>query len=157
MCAINCLHGHNGEDGAMAGLLQLCNLPHTSASVLSSALCMDKTLTKQLLAYNKIKVVDYLVVNKSEFKQEEKNLFLKIEKKLGYPCIVKPNSLGSSVGVCVAKNEQECKSGIKTALCFDEEVLIEKYLTTLSFSNKDCCCSFQDCSSGYYSNHQLCS
>jgi len=128
-CAINCLHGHNGEDGAIAGLLQLCNIPHTSASVLSSAVCMDKTMTKQLLSHNKIKTVDYVMFDKREYQNNKATLLSKIQKKLGYPCIVKPNSLGSSIGVNVAINEQDCEEYIQTCFSFDDRVLIEKYLT----------------------------
>lgn len=127
-CAINCLHGHDGEDGAVAGALQLANIPNTSANVLSDALCMDKTLTKQILSYHKIKTVEYVAFNKTEFKNKKQDLLAQIGEKLGYPCIIKPNALGSSIGVSITKNEWECEKSIETALSFGDEVLVEKYI-----------------------------
>lgn len=127
-CVVNCLHGHDGEDGAVEGLLQLCDIPQTSPNILSSALCMDKTLTKQIMAYNKIKIVEYVAINKLNYQQQKENIIAEIDKRLGFPCIVKPNSLGSSIGVNIAQNKKECENIIETALCFDDDVLIEKFL-----------------------------
>ena len=127
-CAVNCLHGFNGEDGVMSGLLQLCNIPHTSQSVLCGALCMDKTITKQILAYNKIKIVEYLKFEKNDYDKNKADILCQIDKKISYPCIIKPTKLGSSIGINVANNEWECEKNIEQALFFDNEILIEKYL-----------------------------
>ena len=122
-CAINCLHGHDGEDGAVSGMLQIAGVPSTSQSVLSNAVCMDKTMTKTILSANKIKTVDGITLRTDVDIEWDK-----IEKNIGYPCIIKPNSLGSSIGVSVAKNVDECKRAIELAGKYDNEILIEKYL-----------------------------
>ena len=127
-CVVNCLHGHNGEDGAMAGLLQIYGFAHTSTGVLGAAICMDKTITKQVLAYNKIKVVDYINIKKNDYTLNTKTLLKQVERKIGFPCIVKPNSLGSSIGVNVVTNAQDLCKCLDIAFSFDDEVLIEKYL-----------------------------
>ena len=127
-CAVNCFHGHDGEDGAVQGVFRLSKIPSTSPSVVSSAVCMDKTIAKQVLNSNKIKTVDYVCFDQNEYKTHAGELFKKVEAKLGFPCIIKPNSLGSSIGVNVAKNEKECQKYVELALHFDNEVLIEKYL-----------------------------
>ena len=127
-CAVNCLHGHNGEDGATQGLLRLSNIPSTSPSVLSNAICMDKTMTKRVLDEGKVKTVDYITFDKQEYKTQSKILLKKIETKIGYPCIVKPNSLGSSIGVNVVNNLDELQKSIELVFRFDKEALIEKYL-----------------------------
>ena len=127
-CAVNCLHGLNGEDGTMAGLLELCNIPHTGQSVLCGALCMDKTATKQVMAHNKIKIVEYIKFEKTEYDKNKTDILCQIDKKIGYPCIIKPNKLGSSIGINVAQNEWECEKHIEQAMFFDNEILVEKYL-----------------------------
>ena len=125
---VNCMHGHNGEDGALSGLLQMYKIPHTSASALCGSVCMDKTITKQILSYNKIKVVDYISIDKADYNLNTSGYLKQVEKKIGFPCIVKPNSLGSSIGVNVANNTQDFCKCLDIAFSFDQSVLIEKYL-----------------------------
>ncbi len=125
---VNCMHGHNGEDGALSGLLQMYKIPQTSASVLSGGVCMDKTLTKQVLSYNKIKVIDYVSIDKADYNLNTAWYLKQVAKKIEFPCIVKPNSLGSSIGVNVANNTQDFCKCIDIAFSFDKNVLVERYL-----------------------------
>lgn len=117
------LHGSHGEDGTMQGLLELANIPYVGAGVLGSAICMDKEISKKILAGANIPVVDYLIV-----KQQQKNnlKFSAVKKKLGLPVFIKPANTGSSVGVFKAKNQNEFKAGMAQAFQFDNKILIEK-------------------------------
>ena len=121
--AVLCFHGVNGEDGSVQGLLQLCQIPHTSCDVGASALSMDKTLCKTFLKGIGAPVADGFCLNKS---QVDKNVFKKVENKLGYPVIVKPANLGSSIGISLAKDEESLAQSLCVAFEFDQKVLIEK-------------------------------
>lgn len=113
------LHGPNGEDGKIQGLLELLKIPFVFSGSLASALAMDKDKTKTIVAKEGIVVPESRVITKKD----------KITKnKLGYPVIVKPLELGSSVGMTFAQNPEELKKGIKEALKFDSRVLLEKYI-----------------------------
>lgn len=126
-CVVNCMHGRMGEDGCVQGMLNLAKIPSTSASVVASSVCMDKKLTKTFLKANGIDVVEDVSFNKEKFKFKD-DIVKRIERELGYPCIVKPNSLGSSVGVCVVSNQEELLNAIESALVYDDKVLVEKYI-----------------------------
>ena len=123
-CAVLCFHGVNGEDGSVQGLLQLCGIAHTSCDVCASAVSMNKNVAKIFLKGIGVSVVDGVFV-----KKEEKNAFVfeKI-KQLGYPVIVKPSNLGSSIGISVVKNEGELAQALDVAFEFDNDVIVEKAL-----------------------------
>ena len=113
------LHGPNGEDGKIQGLLELLKIPFVFSGSLASALAMDKDKTKIIVAKEGVTVPKSKIVTQKD----------KITKnELGYPVIVKPLELGSSVGMTFAKNLAELKKGVKEALKFDSKVLIEKYI-----------------------------
>ena len=123
-CAVLCFHGVNGEDGSVQGLLQLCGIPHTSCDVCASAVSMDKSITKIFLKGLLAPVVDCVFANKDK---TDRFVFEKVSV-LGYPVIVKPSNLGSSIGISVAKNEQELAKALQIAFGFDNNVVIEKAL-----------------------------
>ncbi len=125
--ALMCLHGGEGEDGSIASLLSMCNIPYSSSSHSSSAICMDKIFTKDILTANKIDNVTYYSFSKLDYLSNEKSVLKEI-KNLGYPVIIKPANLGSSVAIGVAKSEKELKEKIEVAIEFDERVLVEKFL-----------------------------
>jgi len=117
------LHGTKGEDGAMQGLLEILNIPYVGASVLSSAMCMNKIITKKILRASDIDLADWLVVteeNLPKIKTQE------IIDELGLPLFVKPASQGSSVGVMKVKKVDELIPAIKNALKYDPEILLEE-------------------------------
>ena len=120
-CALNCLHGERGEDGCLAGLLNMCKIPIASPPMLPSAVSIDKNFTKTVMRALKVKTLDGVVV-KGATGIEEAN------KNISYPVIVKPNKLGSSIGVSRAKNEQELESALSYAMRFGENVLVEPCL-----------------------------
>ena len=120
--AINCMHGERGEDGALAGLTAMCKIPLASPNMLASSVCMDKSFTKTVLSGLKVKALPSYYLEKEE-------QLLSLPKKLTYPLIVKPNRLGSSVGINVAEDEKQLKSAFRYAKRFGEGAIIEPCLT----------------------------
>lgn len=117
------LHGPYGEDGTVQGMLKLLNIAFVGASVLGSALGMDKDAMKRLLNHAGIPTAKFLV-----FKSEDQNKikFTDIKNKLGLPFFVKPANLGSSVGITKVKTEQEFEKALNKAFQFDNKILIEE-------------------------------
>ena len=120
-CAVNCLHGERGEDGSLSGLLNMCKIPLASPPMLPSAISIDKNFTKTVMRALKVKTLDGAVV-KGAFE------FSDMAKTVEYPVIVKPNKLGSSIGVSRAENPDELSSALSYALRFGENALIEPCL-----------------------------
>lgn len=117
------LHGPYGEDGTMQGLLKLANIPFVGASVLGSAIGMDKDVMKRLLRDAGISVAKFIVLHRSEKVSLEK-----IKKQLGLPLFVKPANLGSSVGVSKVRNKKEFDIAVKTAFVYDSKILVEEFI-----------------------------
>lgn len=117
-CAINCLHGAKGEDGALKGLLDLSGVPLVGAPLAASAVSMDKIATKIFLKGLNIRALPYTVYGEQSLDEAE--------QLLGYPIFVKPATLGSSIGVNKAANRAELEKSIAKARKFDEKVLLEK-------------------------------
>lgn len=115
------LHGKNGEDGTVQGLCELAGIPYVGSGVIGSAACMDKCIAKILFEKAGIPQADWV-----EIKLGNDPDFELIEKKLGYPCFIKPSSAGSSMGVTKANNRSELEAGIAVALKHDYKVLIEE-------------------------------
>ena len=122
------LHGPNGEDGTIQGLLTLTGKPFVGSGVLGSALGMDKLVMKALFSAANLPQVSYVYANAEDLKESEtiSVLLKQIETKLGYPCFVKPANLGSSVGISKAYNEDELTNGLKLAAEFDQRIIIEE-------------------------------
>ena len=127
--ALLCFHGENGEDGCVQGLLEMCEIPYTSCGVTSSALCMDKISAKAMLKGFDFPVVEGISLEKSFFEQNFRQCESEIRQKLGYPVIVKPSKLGSSIGISVCEDGNYFADAMKLALGFDDRVLVEKALT----------------------------
>ncbi len=115
------LHGKNGEDGTVQGLCELAGIPYVGSGVVGSAVCMDKCIAKILFEKAGIPQADWV-----EMKLGDTVDYKLIEKKLGYPCFIKPSSAGSSMGVTKANNCEELSAGIELALKHDYKVLIEE-------------------------------
>ena len=133
-CFVAC-HGINGEDGAISGLLNLCEIPYSCAGIMPSSVAMDKTATKIMCKGLKIPVVKGEVFNKLEFEENETLVLKKIEKNLGYPVVIKPSKLGSSIGVTRCENDTDLLKALNLAFGLDENVLIEKALTSFKEYN----------------------
>ncbi len=115
------LHGKNGEDGTMQGLLALSGIPFVGCDTYSSAVSMDKAATKTICADANIPVVPFYAATKNQDIDE----IVENCKKFGFPVFVKPANAGSSVGVTKAKNQEELVAGIKLAFEHDKKLLIE--------------------------------
>ncbi len=122
------LHGPNGEDGTIQGLLKLTGKPFVGSGVLGSALGMDKIAMKIAFASANLPQVKYFSINKNELiNPHAHSLFIKrIEAKLGYPCFIKPANLGSSVGITKAYNKQQLIEGLNIAANHDPRIVIEE-------------------------------
>ena len=137
-CALLCNHGRGGEDGSLQGLLELAEIAYTCSSPSSSVLTMDKTLTKVMLENFNIKTLPYVHFDRCEYKQNKLKILQSVKKKLAFPCIIKPANLGSSVGISICECEAKLEKQIEEAFAYDEQILIEKYLS--SAEEYSCAC-----------------
>lgn len=124
------VHGKNVEDGTLAGLLETIGIPYVGSKVIGMALGQDKVILKQILRDNSIPVVDYIWFYDYEYINNI-NFFRKKIKELGYPVIVKPACLGSSVGITYVKNEKLIESAISEAIKYDNKIIVEKAVGNL--------------------------
>lgn len=119
-CMLNCCHGGAGEGGAIAGLSQIIGVPFASAGLFESAAFMDKYYTKLILKSLGVKVAKYAYFRDIQGATEGAGA-------VGYPVIIKPATLGSSIGISKAENKEELEEGLKLAFELDEAVIIEQY------------------------------
>lgn len=124
------VHGQNVEDGSLAGYLETLGIPYVGCNVLGAALGQDKIVMKQVFKCSDIPVVDYIWFYDNEY-LNNKDKILKDIKKLGYPVVVKPASLGSSVGINYVKDEESIESAINEAITYDKKIIIEKGVENL--------------------------
>lgn len=120
------LHGTYGEDGTIQGLFELANIPYVGAGVLGSSVGMDKVVTKQLCEYAGIPIVPYLSFVIKQYRTKRWWYIAEIERRIGYPCFIKPINLGSSVGISKAYTRKELLAAINFAGRYDRKILIEK-------------------------------
>ena len=123
------MHGMNGEDGTLQGMLELANVPYTSSGVGASALGMDKILMKQFFRGADLPVLPSVWYTMTEFQADPERILKETEEVLGYPVYVKPAKLGSSIGVSRAENGEELREALELAFEYDRRVLVEKGLT----------------------------
>lgn len=123
--AINCCHGGIGECGMLSDILLASKIPVSSGGHTALGICMDKLLSKYCFDGLKIPFLKYFKTSLEEWKNDREHVLKKVEN-VGYPVIIKPASLGSSIGIFVAKNKEEFLNNIESSLAFDEKVLIEK-------------------------------
>lgn len=117
------LHGENGEDGRIQACFDLMGITYTGTDYASSAVCMDKGLTKDIFASYQIPTPQGIRLKKGEEK-----------KKIPFPCIVKTCCGGSSVGVCIAHQEEEYEDALKEAFRYGDEAIVEQYIKGREFS-----------------------
>ena len=121
------LHGRNGEDGTVQGLLDLAKIPYVGCGLLASACCMDKAVTHTILDYNGIRTAKWRMLLEYEMNDLEARCE-QIASELGYPLFIKPANSGSSIGVHRAENKQELLDGIREAFSHDEKVIVEEQI-----------------------------
>lgn len=118
------LHGNNGEDGKLQGMLEMLNVPYVGCNLISSALCMDKVFTKMILDIENILQAKYIYIKKDDYTLEKYSK--EIKEKIGYPCFIKPANAGSSVGINKVYHEKELDKYINEAFKYDNKILIEE-------------------------------
>ena len=123
------MHGLNGEDGTLQGMLELANLPYTSTGVAGSAIGMDKIMMKQFFrGAGTLPCLPDCWFTRSMFTENPEAVLDKVEKELGYPVFVKPANLGSSIGVSRADDREGLIDSLELAFDYDRRVLVEKGL-----------------------------
>ncbi len=122
------IHGPNGEDGTVQGLLQLMQIPYVGSGVLGSAMGMDKIAMKMAFAQAGLPQVKYMTINRAQVWSNPcvfPKLCDQIEATLGYPCFVKPANLGSSVGIAKVRSRSELETALDNAASYDRRLIIE--------------------------------
>ena len=124
------VHGTNVEDGTLQGFLELIGIPYVGSNLYSAAIGQDKVFQKQILEASKLPITKYTWFFDTEYKENESEVLKKI-KSIGYPVMVKPARLGSSVGISKVKDEKEITEAIEEAIKYDEKILVEKVIENL--------------------------
>ena len=133
------VHGTNVEDGTFQGYLQMMNIPYVGCDVLSSAVGMDKYVMKAVLKDNGIPVLDCVTVSANEYAKNSGSVIDRIKEKVGFPAIVKPINLGSSVGIKIGRDEEELNDALDYAFGFAGKVLVERAIVNLREINCSVC------------------
>lgn len=118
------LHGRCGEDGCVQGLLEVLGIPYTGSGVLASALAMHKGKAKELFRLHNLPTPAYYTLTAADAADPHG-----VHGDFGYPCVVKPIREGSSVGVSICHGPEELVPAIERALCFDDELLVERFIS----------------------------
>ena len=134
-CVLCCTHGGSGENGALQGFLDVVGVPYTCPKVLSSAICMDKLISKILFEKAGLNVTQYLSFSDLEIKNNLQKVIKTIESKFNYPIVIKPCCLGSSIGISFVKNKSKLNQALLLASSFDSQVLVEEAVQNLQEIN----------------------
>lgn len=117
-CVFIALHGGKGENGTIQGFLETMNIPYTGSGVCASAVCMNKIIMKKILKFHNIPTPEFVVAENGSIPNIP----------FGYPCVVKPASLGSTLGISIVDNLFQMKKAIKKAFKLDRDVFIERFI-----------------------------
>jgi len=121
------LHGKWGEDGTLQSLLEMRGIKYTGSKILASSLSMDKCMSKIMFQHYDVSTPKWFIVRKNE---KDYNLIReKIKKFFGYPCVVKPNDQGSTIGLTICRGDSEIQKSIELAQQYSDKVLIEEYIS----------------------------
>lgn len=120
------LHGKNGEDGTMQGLLEIAGLPYVGCNTASSAICMDKAATNAMADFYGIPQAKWTAFDKYAYSSNKAALLESAAEKLGYPIFVKPANAGSSVGISKAKSLDELEKACEKAFEYDKKIVLEE-------------------------------
>jgi len=122
------LHGENGEDGAMQGLLQMAGIPYVGPHVAASAVSMDKTLTKLVVDHAGVPQAAWHLVRRTDLNNHVENTLDTLENRFRYPMFVKPAGTGSSVGVSKAADREALRNALMAAAKYDHKILVEEFI-----------------------------
>lgn len=129
------VHGTNVEDGVLQGYLKTVGVPFVGSDVLPSAVAQDKVIQKFAFESVGLPVADYVWFYDSEYNDDSDRVVEKIEAKLKYPVIIKPATLGSSVGISSAKSRKDLVKAIEDAIQYDEKIVVEEKIENLTEVN----------------------
>jgi D-alanine-D-alanine ligase len=121
-------HGPFGEDGRYQAIFDIQELPYVGCNVLSSAISMDKAISKDLFKANMIPQAKYLYFTESDYAQSSKSISSKIDEQLGFPCFVKPANMGSSVGISKVNDASELNTALQEAFRHDSKAVVEEFI-----------------------------
>jgi len=125
------VHGTNCEDGTMAGYFEFLGLPYISCDIISAAIGMDKAVFKDVLKSAGLPVLDCVKFRAREYTLDKESITNKIKSEIGFPLIVKPVNLGSSVGITKVNNESEFDEAVRLGISFSDTILVEKAIGNL--------------------------
>ena len=129
-CVFPVMHGPNCEDGVIQGFLETLGVKYVGPKVLSSSLCMDKDIQKQIARFNNIPVTDWVEIKDFEFKNNKQQILEKVKnqinKEFNYPIFIKPCNMGSSVGITKVKSEDKLEEAMNEAFKYGSKIIIEK-------------------------------
>lgn len=129
------VHGTNVEDGVLQGYLKTIGVPFVGSDVLPSAIAQDKVIQKQVFECVGLPIPDYTWFYDVDYKDDSDNVIEQVEKKLDYPVIVKPATLGSSVGITSANNKKALVKAIEEAIEYDSKIIVEEKIDNLTEVN----------------------
>ena len=127
---IPCVHGYNMEDGNVEGMLETLNIPYTGSDIYGCTVGQDKVFQKQILKESGINIPKYMWFYDNEYQEDDQKIIDEV-KKIGFPVIVKPARQGSSIGIEIAKTEDELREAIEDAIRYDEKILVEEVIPNM--------------------------
>jgi D-alanine-D-alanine ligase len=122
------VHGGQGEDGTLQGLLEMADLPYVGSGVLGSSMGMDKDVMKRVFHQAGLPIVRSRALLRSAYEADRAAVLKSLPGDLGYPCFVKPANTGSSVGISKARNAHELEAALEVAFSYDRKVVVEQGL-----------------------------
>ncbi|NLC55082.1 MAG: D-alanine--D-alanine ligase [Erysipelothrix sp.] len=123
------MHGTNGEDGVLQGYLEMLKVPYSGSDVTASAIGQDKVIMKHVFENNKLPIVDWFWFYSHQFEASQQ--YLDQANAIGYPLVIKPANLGSSIGISIVNNDQEFIEGVNVASEYDVKIVVEKGISKL--------------------------
>ena len=123
--AMPVVHGTNGEDGSLQGYLEMLKLPYTGCTTIPAGVGQDKIFMKSILAYHHLPLVDWFWIYGHEMETKKDEILAKVHE-IGYPVILKPACLGSSIGIETAYNDEEFIEAVEETSKYDFKVIIER-------------------------------
>lgn len=145
--AFPALHGKYGEDGTIQGMFEMLNLPYVGCDVVSSAISMDKILTKLFYQRFSFPTTKFIYFDSAKWESRKEEILLDVKNNLTWPVFVKPARLGSSIGMTKVKSQQDLDFAIEVAMHYDTRVLVEESvedlmdITVAVLGNEDPVCS----------------
>lgn len=122
------LHGKNGEDGTMQGLLEIAGIPCVGCGTLSSAMCMDKAVTNMVADAMGVRQAKWLAIERSAYAKAQSAFINRAAEYLQYPIFVKPANAGSSIGISKAQDEQALRAAVELAFSYDKKIVLEAFV-----------------------------